>query len=81
MIEWSFGGYLVDTPGIKTLGLCSSDLKWLPSSFPGFKSLYQKCEFSDCTHTHEVNCAVKSLLGTKIPQKRYDSYMKLREGL
>ena len=78
MIPWSFGGYLVDTPGIKTIGLHHSDLTYLPSCFPGFKKYYRNCAFSDCSHTHEENCAVKELIDVSIPEKRYNSYIKLR---
>jgi ribosome biogenesis GTPase len=81
MIAWSFGGNLVDTPGIKTLGLSTEDLVHLPSSFPGFSKYVDHCAFANCTHTHEENCAIKENIGKTIPEKRYNSYLRIRENL
>jgi len=78
MFAWSFGGYLVDTPGIKTLGLSKNDLDKLPKAFPGFERYAKKCEFANCSHTHEVNCAVKNAVGADVPEKRYNSYLSIR---
>jgi len=82
MIAWSFGGYLVDTPGIKTIGLCLNDLEYLPLCFPGFGKYKKKCAFSDCSHTHEENCVIKEKVNSAdIPIKRYNSYIKMRSEL
>ncbi|MCL1827455.1 MAG: ribosome small subunit-dependent GTPase A, partial [Candidatus Cloacimonetes bacterium] len=56
---WSFGGFLIDTPGIKTLGLKRADLSALPTTFPGFAEFASSCAFADCTHTHESLCNIK----------------------
>jgi ribosome biogenesis GTPase len=77
MIAWDFGGHLVDTPGLKTLGLSLHDLPYLPSCFPGFLKYSKNCEFVDCTHTHEERCAIKKTIGTAIPMSRYDSYLSI----
>jgi len=81
MIKWSFGGHLIDTPGIKTLGLSNNHKGLIPSHFPGFTKLYEQCYFQNCSHTHEEHCAVLELLGDKIPQDRYDSYLRIMESL
>jgi len=81
MFPWSFGGYLVDTPGIKTLGLGKNDLERLPKAFPGFERYANRCEFANCSHTHEANCAVKNEVGGNIPEKRYNSYLNIRGSL
>jgi ribosome biogenesis GTPase len=77
MIAWNFGGFLIDTPGIKTLGLKKDDLNKLPYCFPGFATLKDHCSFANCTHTHEENCAVKK----NVPKIRYNSYLRIRESL
>jgi ribosome biogenesis GTPase len=81
MIEWSFGGFLIDTPGIKSLGLSHKDLERLADSFPGFGGVSKGCSFRNCTHTHEENCAVKEMVGNGIPDERYNSYNRIRESL
>jgi len=78
MIPWILGGFLIDTPGIKTLGLCKNDNEMLPKCFPGFARYADICAFANCTHTHEENCAVKNEVGINIPEKRYKSYVGLR---
>jgi ribosome biogenesis GTPase len=79
---WSFGGHLLDTPGIKTVTLHSEDKEQIPKVFPGFASLHPKCRFRDCSHTHEEDCAVlQAVENDQIPIARYDSYRYLYEGL
>jgi ribosome biogenesis GTPase len=82
LVKWDFGGYLVDTPGIKTFGLNSNHKDLLPRIFPGFDNYWEHCKFSDCTHTHEINCAVKNAVEKdEIPWDRYDSYARILESL
>ena len=81
MIPWSFGGYLIDTPGIKTLGLKPMDVEYLAKCFPGFSKYSQTCGFANCIHIHEENCVVKDQLGKEIPELRYKSYVNLRSNL
>ncbi len=81
MIPWSFGGYLVDTPGIKTLGLSQDYKNLIPSHFPGFINYSDHCYFQDCTHTHEESCAVLEQIDNDIPQERYDSYIRIMDSL
>ncbi len=82
MIKWSFGGYLIDTPGIKTFGLSRKDKDKLPRVFPGFKDLAIHCRFTSCTHIVEKDCRVREATakGT-IPESRYQSYINLFNSL
>jgi len=75
------GGLLVDTPGVRELGV-HIDLEQLPWYFPEFEPLVPDCHFSNCTHTHEPDCAVLAAVeaGT-VPRRRYVSYLRLRESL
>ena len=79
VIEWSFSGHLIDTPGIRTFTLKNSDTEKLPRYYPGFAKYAAKCAFSNCTHTHETNCVIKEQIDKKIPLKRYESYLKILE--
>jgi len=74
------GGYIADTPGIKTVTLLEQSEVNLPNCFPEFRALAQSCRFNDCTHTHEPGCAVRAALETGgVAQARYDSYLRMRE--
>ncbi|MDY0151583.1 MAG: ribosome small subunit-dependent GTPase A [Candidatus Cloacimonas sp.] len=79
---WSFGGHLLDTPGIKTISLHAAHKVLIPKVFPGFNKFHPECQFRDCSHIHEDDCAVlKALEEDIIPIERYDSYRSLYEGL
>lgn len=82
LIKWSFGGNLVDTPGLKTVNLHRNQKSLIPSAFPGFGSYSGSCYFRGCTHSHEENCAVKADVEKGvIPESRYDSYLRIMESL
>ena len=75
------GGIIVDTPGIRELGM-KFDADELPWYFPEFEAVAADCRFNDCTHTHEPGCAVRAGVesGT-IGIRRYNSYLRLLETL
>ncbi len=75
------GGYVADTPGWKSLGLWDTTPEEMDAYFPELRDLVQDCQFSDCTHTHEPDCAVRAAVQAgKVFKQRYDSYLRLREG-
>jgi len=82
LLEWDFGGYLVDTPGIKTFGLHRSDKDKLKDIFPGMSALAKGCKFLNCTHSHEIKCGVKKAVeeGT-YSLARYESYLRIIDSL
>ncbi len=72
------GGYLIDTPGIKGFGLVDFGKSEIAHFFPEIFEIGKKCEFDDCTHTHEINCAVKQAVEEgKISITRYESYLDI----
>jgi ribosome biogenesis GTPase len=75
------GGYVADTPGWKSLALWDTEPEEIDGYFPELAPLVRHCQFSDCTHTHEPDCAVRTALeaGTIHPD-RFDSYLRLRAG-
>ena len=74
-------GYIADTPGWKSLALWDTEPEEIDGYFPELRELVQHCQFSDCTHTHEPDCAVRRALEEgKIHRERYDSYLRLRSG-
>lgn len=75
------GGYVADTPGLKALALWDIEPEELDAYFPELRDLVSRCLFSNCTHTHEPGCAVRSaVVSGEINPQRYESYVLMREG-
>ncbi len=78
MLPLSFGGYIIDTPGIKEFGLVDFDKQEIAERFPEMRQLMHNCQFSNCTHVHEPGCAVKSALAKGIiSRSRYNNYLSI----
>ena len=78
MYTLTSGGYIVDTPGIKEFGLIDFDPSEIPRCFPEIERLLPYCQYKNCSHTHEPDCAVKEGLekGT-VSRLRYNSYLSI----
>ena len=75
------GGYVADTPGWKSLALWDTEPEELEAYFPELRGLVQNCQFSDCSHTHEPNCAVLAAVKEgRVHPERFDSFLRLRAG-
>ena len=73
--------YIIDTPGIKELGLAEIEKEELSHYFPELRELLGQCKFNNCTHTHEPGCAIAAAYEEgKISQSRYDSYLSMLMG-
>jgi ribosome biogenesis GTPase / thiamine phosphate phosphatase len=73
-----FGGFIIDTPGIKEFGLVHFESKEVAERFPEFRELLPQCKYHNCTHVHEPGCAVKAALHEgKINAVRYENYMNI----
>ena len=80
MFELDFGGFIIDTPGIKGFGVLEMEKEEISHYFPEIFRLLNECQFYNCTHTHEPNCAVKkSVEEGEIATSRYNSYLGLLE--
>ncbi|MCO6439291.1 MAG: ribosome small subunit-dependent GTPase A [Phycisphaerae bacterium] len=78
LIRLSFGGYVVDTPGIRSLDLSIVPRNEYEAYFVEFAPLVPACHFPDCTHTHEERCAIKEAVERgDIRIERYESYLHL----
>ena len=73
------GGAVLDTPGLREIGLWEFPIEELDACYPELRGLREECRFADCAHTVEPGCAVRQAVqdGT-VSQTRYDSYLKLR---
>jgi ribosome biogenesis GTPase len=73
------GGFVVDTPGLREVGLWSLPPEELDRCFPEFRPLLTHCRFADCQHAAEPDCAVRAAVDRgDVSAERYDSYRKLR---
>lgn len=74
--------YVVDTPGLREVGMWGLDPDSLDECFPEFAPLLSLCRFTDCTHTAEPGCKIRDAVAKReISEARYESYRKLREEL
>ena len=73
------GGAVVDTPGLREIGMWALTLKELDQCFPEFAGPRHQCRFADCAHVAEPDCGVRAALADgEITAARYDSYLRLR---
>lgn len=71
------GGVLIDTPGLRALGLTGS-VEGIAATFPDIEDAARACRFRDCTHTGEPGCAVVAAVASgALPSARLDSFHKL----
>ena len=81
MFELSFGGYIIDTPGIKGFGVVDFKPEEITDYFPEFFKLKSKCKYNNCLHINEPKCAIKEAVETgEIAYSRYNSYLQMVEG-
>ena len=72
------GGFVVDTPGLREIGVWNLLASDLDECFLEFRPFLDSCKFGDCRHAHEPGCAVRDAVAKgAIGASRYDSYLKL----
>jgi len=75
------GGYVADTPGLRSLALWDTEPEELDGYFPELAPLVTACQFNDCHHKTEPGCAVRAAVAAgRVHPQRYDSYLRLRAG-
>lgn len=80
MFEIEEGSYIIDTPGIKELGLMDIAKEELSHYFPEMRDRLNECRFHNCTHVHEPGCAViVAVEAGQIAVSRYTSYLSMLE--
>ncbi len=78
MHPFSFGGYVIDTPGIRGFGLIMIEKEELYHYFREIFAVSHQCQFHNCTHLHEPGCAVKQAVENgEITFSRYNSYISI----
>jgi ribosome biogenesis GTPase / thiamine phosphate phosphatase len=81
LFELDFGGFIIDTPGIKELGVLEMKREEVGHYFPEFRALMHACRFNNCTHTNEPGCAViRAIEEGLVDPGRYHNYISILSG-
>ncbi len=76
-----FGGYLIDTPGIRELGVVDIEKEVLSHFFVEMRDRLNQCRFNNCRHVNEPGCAVLAAVeNDEIAVSRYESYLSIYHG-
>ena len=78
MIALPFGGWLIDTPGIRELGIVDIEQQELSHFFPEMRRYMNQCRFNNCRHINEPGCVVHDAVEFgDIQPSRYESYLSI----
>lgn len=73
---------VIDTPGVRELGLWRMNPEELRFYFQDFEDDARRCRFNDCTHTHEPDCAVRAAVDEgRLAEARYATYLRILSSL
>jgi ribosome biogenesis GTPase len=71
-------GFLIDSPGVAEFGLGAITAPELVEGFREMRELAPRCRFTDCSHLHEPDCAVRAAVAAgSIAESRYESYRRI----
>lgn len=80
MFPLTGGGFIIDTPGLRSFGIIDLKKEEISHYFPEIFAKAGECRFYNCTHTHEPGCAVREAVETdEISESRYVSYLSMLE--
>lgn len=80
MFDLPFGGSIIDTPGIREMGLVDVPKNELAQYYPEMRAVMNNCKFNNCQHFNEPGCAVKVALNKgAISEERYLSYLAIKD--
>jgi ribosome biogenesis GTPase / thiamine phosphate phosphatase len=82
MYDLPFGGIIIDTPGIREMGIVDVPQHELAQYFPEMRAVMSKCKFNNCIHLNEPGCAVKEAVNNEIiSEERYLSYLSIKDSI
>lgn len=80
LLKWQFGGYVVDTPGLRQFDPADVAKEELEAYFIEFRDRVAGCKYPNCSHAHETHCAIREAVDAgQIAIERYESYCKMYE--
>ena len=78
MFPLPFGGWIIDSPGIKELSLLDLEPEEVSHYLPEMRELLQQCQFNNCMHMNEPGCAIKAAVDAgEIPISRFYNYLQI----
>jgi ribosome biogenesis GTPase len=79
LIRLESGALLIDTPGMREIGIFSAETG-IDEAFLEITGLAKQCQFNDCSHDHETGCAVlQALEEGSLSQQRYQNFLKIKK--
>ena len=82
MIEFDFGGYIIDTPGLREFSIWKFEKEDIRLFIREFIDLNKMCKFKNCLHLTEPDCAVKEALENgDINPERYENYKRILDSV
>jgi ribosome biogenesis GTPase / thiamine phosphate phosphatase len=82
MYDLPFGGRLIDTPGMREFGLVDLSKQELSHYFPEMRDRLNDCQFNNCLHINEPDCAIKqAVIDQEIHEDRYVSYVNILDSI
>lgn len=82
MYDLPFGGKIIDTPGMREFGLVDVEKEELSGYFPEMRQRLNDCQFNNCQHINEPDCAIKqAVIDGEIDEDRYVNYVNILESL
>ena len=82
MFDLSFGGRIIDTPGMREFGLVDISKQEVSHYFPEMRTKLNDCQFNNCLHVNEPGCAIKeAVVNGEISEDRYVSYVNIMESI
>lgn len=79
LIVLKSGGILIDNPGMREVGIADTK-RGLETTFESILDYAQNCQFKDCTHTHEKNCAIlEAVENGEIDENSYSNFLKMEK--
>jgi len=82
MFDLSFGGRIIDTPGMREFGLVDISKQEISHYFPEMRIRLNDCQFNNCLHVNEPGCAIKEAVANgEISEDRYVSYVNIMESI
>lgn len=82
LVKLDNGGYIADTPGIRSLTFWDIEPEELDAYFVEIAPYVPECRFNNCAHLDEPGCAVRQAVEEgKIARSRYKSYVSFRDEL
>ncbi len=81
MFQLEGNSFIIDSPGIKELGLIDVEKEEISHFFPEMRALFNQCKYHNCIHENEPKCAViEAVMNGEIAESRYKSYLSMLDG-